>query len=94
MDQTHLLYHKSIPPKGIYINSVKLLLVSSIHCSGKYIVIKVEYGLQSTLTDLQGNKCNIMLREIITYDPSMLTMQLPKSLLYLSGKSARVNCSH
>ena len=34
----------------------------------------------STLTDLQRNKCNILPREIITYDPLDSTMKLPKSL--------------
>ena len=30
MNQTHLKYHSQIPRKGIYYNSVKLLLASSI----------------------------------------------------------------
>ena len=30
MNQTYLIYHKSIPAKGVYVNSVKLLLVLSI----------------------------------------------------------------
>ena len=41
-----------------------------------------KYVSMSTLTDLQRNKCNILPREIITYDPLDSTMKLPKSLLY------------
>ena len=48
----------------------------------------------STLTDLQRNKCNILPREIITYESLDSTMKLFKSLLYLNQKKKKKGTKH
>ena len=44
MNQTHLKYHSPIPRKGIYNNSVKLLLVLSIFSGERMIILHAGYN--------------------------------------------------
>ena len=47
MNQTHLKDHSPIPRKGIYNNSVKLLLVLSIYCVCSIIIVQIKDFLKN-----------------------------------------------